>query len=131
MTTDTKYSKQCDYIFSEKLTKYIQMMFYSQDSSAENWILNDLDFYSDSSLKQQPADRHIAPLWHIMLIQSQPVANSLILCVYQRSSKCIFHKLLLWCDKSWNPCSTIVKVCTLTISPQIQFSSAIRHVLPE
>ena len=91
MTTDTKYSKQCDYIFSEKFTKYIQMMFYTQDSSAENWILNDLDFYSDSSLKQQPADRHIAPLWHIMLIQSQPVANSLILCVYQRSSKCIFH----------------------------------------
>jgi hypothetical protein len=36
MTTDTKYSKQCDYIFSEKFTKYIQMMFYSQDSSAEN-----------------------------------------------------------------------------------------------
>ena len=32
-----------------------------------------LDFYSASSLKQQSADRHVAPLWHIILIPSQPV----------------------------------------------------------
>jgi hypothetical protein len=30
----------------------------------------ELDFYSDSSLKQQPSDRHIAPLGHIILILS-------------------------------------------------------------
>ena len=33
----------------------------------------ELDFYSASSLKQQFAGRHIAPLGHIILIPSQPV----------------------------------------------------------
>jgi hypothetical protein len=33
----------------------------------------ELDFYSASSLKQQSADRHVAPLVHIILILSQPV----------------------------------------------------------
>jgi hypothetical protein len=33
----------------------------------------ELDFYSASSLKQQSADRHVAPLGHIILIPSQPV----------------------------------------------------------
>jgi hypothetical protein len=32
-----------------------------------------LDFYSASSLKQQSAGRHVAPLGHIVLIPSQPV----------------------------------------------------------
>ena len=32
-----------------------------------------LDIYSASSLKQQSADRHVAPLCHIILIASQPV----------------------------------------------------------
>jgi hypothetical protein len=33
----------------------------------------ELDFYSASSLKQQSAGRHVAPLRHIILILSQPV----------------------------------------------------------
>jgi hypothetical protein len=33
----------------------------------------ELDFYSTSSLKQQFADRRVATLGHIILIQSQPV----------------------------------------------------------
>ena len=33
----------------------------------------EVDFYSASSLKQQSAGRHVAPLWHIILIPSQPV----------------------------------------------------------
>ena len=33
----------------------------------------ELDFNSASSLKQQPAGRHVAPLGHIILIPSQPV----------------------------------------------------------
>jgi hypothetical protein len=37
------------------------------ESSENDWI------YSASSLKQQPADRHIASLAHIILILSQPV----------------------------------------------------------
>jgi hypothetical protein len=32
-----------------------------------------LDFYSASSLKQQPTGRHVAPLGHIIPIPSQPV----------------------------------------------------------
>jgi len=31
----------------------------------------ELDFYSASSLKQQSADRHVAPFGHIILILSQ------------------------------------------------------------
>jgi len=33
----------------------------------------ELDFYSASSLKQQSADRNVAPREHIILIPSQPV----------------------------------------------------------
>jgi hypothetical protein len=33
----------------------------------------ELDFHSASSLKQQSADTHVAPLGHIILIPSQPV----------------------------------------------------------
>jgi hypothetical protein len=33
----------------------------------------ELDFYIASSLKQQSADRHVAPLGHIILIPSQLV----------------------------------------------------------
>jgi hypothetical protein len=33
----------------------------------------ELDFYSASSLKQQSAGRHVAPLGHIIMISSQPV----------------------------------------------------------
>jgi len=32
-----------------------------------------LDFYSTSSLKQQSADRHAAPCWHIILILREAV----------------------------------------------------------
>ena len=43
----------------------------------------ELDFYNTSSLKQQSADRHIAPLGHIILIQSQPVFDlSPYCCVF-------------------------------------------------
>jgi hypothetical protein len=33
----------------------------------------ELDFYIASSLKQQSAGRHVAPLGHIILIPSQPI----------------------------------------------------------
>jgi predicted alpha/beta hydrolase len=33
----------------------------------------ELDFYSASSLKHKSAGRHVVPLGHINLIQSQPV----------------------------------------------------------
>jgi len=41
-----------------------------------------LDFYSASSLKQQSAGRHVAPLGHIIMIPSRPVfALSPLCCV--------------------------------------------------
>ena len=56
-----------------------------------------VDLYSASSLKQWSADRYVAPLWHIILIPSQPVfAFSLMLHAWQRSSKYQFYNL--WFD---------------------------------
>ena len=48
-----------------KLIFNAMMMRYAQHA--------ELDFYSASSLKQQSAGRHVAPLGHIILIPSQPV----------------------------------------------------------
>jgi hypothetical protein len=33
----------------------------------------EFDFYSASSLKQQSIERHVSPLEHIILIQSEPI----------------------------------------------------------
>ena len=38
----------------------------------------ELDFYNASSLKQQSAGRHVAPLGHIILIPNQPVVLFLL-----------------------------------------------------
>jgi hypothetical protein len=54
----------------------------------------ELDLHSASSLKQQSADRHVAPLGHIILISSQPVCSySLMLRSYRRSNKYKFYSL--------------------------------------
>ena len=50
----------------------------------------ELDFYIASSLKQQSADRHVAPLGHIILIPSRPVLlNAACLPEKQHISICI------------------------------------------
>ena len=49
---------------------------FQWDNDEINFVLDqhaELDFTSASSLKQQSADRHVAPLGHIILITSQPV----------------------------------------------------------
>jgi len=51
-------------------------MIVAYDDDEVRFVLDqyaELDFYSASSLKQQSADRHVAPLGHIILIPSQPV----------------------------------------------------------
>ena len=54
---------------------------FQWDDDEVHFVLDqhaELNFYSASSLKQQFADRHVAPLRHIILIPSQPVlVNSL------------------------------------------------------
>ena len=37
------------------------------------FVLDQLEFYNASWLKQQSTGRHVAPLGHIILIPSQPV----------------------------------------------------------
>jgi len=47
-----------------------------EDDDEVHFVLDqyaELDFYSASSLKQQSASRHVAPIGHIILIPSQPV----------------------------------------------------------
>ena len=54
-----------------------QVNFKTDDENEEvRFVLDhhaELDFYSDTSLIQQSAGRHVAPLGHIILILSQPV----------------------------------------------------------
>ena len=53
-----------------------QVNFQWDDDDEVHFVLGqhtELDFYSASSLKQQSAGRHVAPLRHIILISSQPV----------------------------------------------------------
>ena len=50
--------------------------YFQWDDDEVRFVLDqhaELDFYSASLLKQQSADRHVAPRWHIILILSQPV----------------------------------------------------------
>ena len=57
----------------------------------------ELDFYSASSLQQQFAGRHIAPLGHIILIPSKPVvALSPYCCVL--SGEATITSLSHWFD---------------------------------
>ena len=49
---------------------------FQRDDDEVRFVLDqhdELDFYSASSLKQQSAGIHVAPLGHIILIPSQPV----------------------------------------------------------
>ena len=49
---------------------------FQWDGDGVRFVLDqhaELDVYSGSSLKQQSAGRHVAPLGHIILIPSQPV----------------------------------------------------------
>jgi hypothetical protein len=58
------------------ITKNDQVNFQWDDDEVR-FVLDqhaELDFYIASSLKQQSADRHVAPLGHIILIPSQPAA---------------------------------------------------------
>ena len=68
---------------------YIQVNFQWADDEV-CFVLDqhvELDFYSTSSLKQQSMVTHVAPLRHIILIQSQPVlALSPYCCVLSREA---------------------------------------------
>ena len=63
-------------IFSYRISWQEQVSFQWDDDDKVYFVLEqhaELDFYSASSLKQQSTDKHVAPLGHIILIQSQQV----------------------------------------------------------
>ena len=77
--------------------------------------------YSASSLKQQSADRHVAPLGHIIMIEPTILCSfSLMLRAWRRSNKYQFYKSLVWPDRGSNPRSTAFEVSMLTITPPMQ-----------
>ena len=55
------------------LEKKKERLLFNANSAISQLYHGELDFYNASSLKQQSADRHVAPLGHIILIPSQPV----------------------------------------------------------
>ena len=63
----------------------------------------ELDFYSTSSLKQQSAGRNVAPLWHIIMIQSQPVfaLTPYAACLVEKQQIPILSSLV-WPDRGSN-----------------------------
>jgi hypothetical protein len=55
---------------------HIKKCNFQWDDDEVRFVLDqhaDVDYYSASSLKQQSAERHVAPLGHIILIPSQQV----------------------------------------------------------
>ena len=53
-----------------------EQVYFQWDDDETCFVLDqntELDLHSASSLKQQFADRHVAPLGHIIVIPNQPV----------------------------------------------------------
>ena len=81
----------------------------------------ELDIDSASSLKQQSAGRHVAPLGHIILIPSQPVFALSPECCVLREATHTNGIVLVWPDRCSNTRSTALEASTLTISPPMWF----------
>ena len=80
-------------------------------------------FYSASSLKQQSADRHIAPLGHIILIAepSNLCPFSLMMRAYSgEATNTNFIVFGLTRPRGSNPLSTTLKASMLTILPTMR-----------
>jgi hypothetical protein len=79
------------------------------------------NFYCASSLKQHSADSHVAPLRHVILIQSQPVFALSPYCFglswEATHTNFIVFGLIRWGS---NPRSTVLEVSTLTITPPMR-----------
>jgi hypothetical protein len=61
---------------NQRLLVFVASPLSTQHDDEVRFVLDqhtEFDFYSVSSLKEQSADRHVAPLRHIILIPSQPV----------------------------------------------------------
>ena len=80
-----------------------------------------LDFYSACSLKQQSADRHVAPLGHIILIPNHPVfALSPQCCVLSGETTNTNLRVFGLTRPGSNQWSTSLEASPLTITPPLQ-----------
>jgi hypothetical protein len=83
----SKNNRRSDSIKGIQITK--EMSTTDSEIASDTRAMN-----SDSSLKQQSADKHVAPLGHIILIPSQSVCSfSLMLRAERRSNKYQFYSL--------------------------------------
>ena len=82
----------------------------------------ELDFYSASSLNQQSASRHVAPIGHIFWFRvNQSVFFLLnVACLAEKQQIHILYSLV-WPDRDSNPHSTALKASTLTNTPLMRF----------
>jgi hypothetical protein len=61
---------------TQQFSSWPDQVNFHRDDDEVHFVLDQhtlLDFYSASSLKQQSANRHVAPLVHIIPITNQPV----------------------------------------------------------
>ena len=97
---------------------------FQWDDDETRFILDqhaELYFYSASSLKQQSAGRHVAPLGHIILISSQSLLFLLnAACLAEKQQIPILYSLV-WPDRGSNPRYTALEANTLTTTPPMRF----------
>ena len=97
---------------------------FQWDDDETRFILDqhaELYFYSASSLKQQSAGRHVAPLGHIILISNQSLLFLLnAACLAEKQQIPILYSLV-WPDRGLNPRYTSLEASTLTTTPPMRF----------
>ena len=97
---------------------------FQWDDDETRFILDqhaELYFYSASSLKQQSAGRHVAPLGHIILISIQSLLFLLnAACLAEKQQIPILYSLV-WPDRGLNPRYTALEASTLTTTPPMRF----------
>ena len=102
-----------------------QVTFWWDDNDTDVCFVLDqhaqLDYFSDGSLKQQSAGRHVAPLGHIILILSQP--PTVFALTSYNNATCLAEKqqISIFIVFGLNPHSTTFETSTLTITPTMRF----------